>query len=83
MEYLRTFFKSKEGQSLVTLLDGSTYTDVGVDLRPMHDKAQKIIDDAVVSEPPLIYSPREIILEEMMLENDNMVARFVVALWRC
>ena len=74
-EDLRTFLKSERGRYLATFPDGADRPVVGEDLRPMHDEARKIVDDAVVSDIPLLYSPGQIGLAAMMLANDNIRQR--------
>lgn len=72
-EDLRTYLKSERGRSLVTF-SGPNHDHrqiVGQDLKPMHDAAQDIINDVIVSDIPLLYSPGQIGLAALMVANDQ------------
>lgn len=71
-EDLRTFLKTKEGRTLATFANGEDRPIVGQDLSPMHNEARKIVDDVVVSDIPLLYSPGQIGLAALMLANGNI-----------
>mmetsp|Transcript_36006 Transcript_36006/g.47657 ORF Transcript_36006/g.47657 Transcript_36006/m.47657 type:complete len:266 (+) Transcript_36006:92-889(+) len=82
---LRSFLKSERGRALATFPgeDEQQHQQpqqkkrpiVGEDLRPMHDDARRIVDDAVVSDIPLLYSPGKIGLAAMMVANENLQKR--------
>uniref|UniRef100_A0A7S4JQ75 Cyclin C-terminal domain-containing protein n=1 Tax=Odontella aurita TaxID=265563 RepID=A0A7S4JQ75_9STRA len=73
-EDLRTFLKSERGRLLATFPDGASRPVAGEDLRPMHDKARKIVLDAVLSDVSLLYSPGQIGLAAMMVANEELRA---------
>ena len=79
-EDLRTYLKTDRGRKLATFPaeDGAAAAErpiVGEDLRPMHDEARKIVDDAVVSDIGLLASPGQIGLAAMIVANDELLAR--------
>eukprot|EP00978_Attheya_sp_CCMP212_P005706 scaffold12806_cov55-Attheya_sp.AAC.4 len=65
-EDLRIFLKSEKGRHCC---DSATPI-VGQDLKPMHDEAVSIVDDAVISDIPLMYSPGQVGLAALMVAND-------------
>lgn len=71
-EDLRIFLKSE--QSTIQDTDIINKTIVGEDLRSIHDEARRIVDDAAVSDIPLLASPAHIGLASMMLANQNLVS---------
>ncbi|VEU37687.1 unnamed protein product [Pseudo-nitzschia multistriata] len=70
-EDLRTYLKSEKGRSLVTFLDGTDRPIIGQDLKPMHDDAQSIVNDVIVSDIPLLYTPGQIGLAALIVANEN------------
>mmetsp|Transcript_5372 Transcript_5372/g.11309 ORF Transcript_5372/g.11309 Transcript_5372/m.11309 type:complete len:208 (-) Transcript_5372:29-652(-) len=70
-EDLRTYLKSEKGRSLVTFVDGSDRPIIGQDLKPMHDAAQSIVNDVIVSDIPLLYTPGQIGLAALMVSNEK------------
>jgi cyclin H len=70
-EDLRTYLKSEKGRSLVKFSDGSDRPIVGQDLKPMHDAAQAIVNDVVISDIPLLYTPGQIGLAALMVANEK------------
>jgi len=70
-EDLRTYLKSERGRSLVSFPDGSDRPIVGQDLKPMHDAAQAIVNDVVVSDIPLLYTPGQIGLAALLVANEQ------------
>jgi cyclin H len=70
-EDLRTYLKSEKGQSLVKFPDGIDRPIVGQDLKPMHDAAQEIVNDVIVSDIPLLYPPGQIGLAALMVANEQ------------
>jgi cyclin H len=70
-EDLRTYLKSEKGQSLVRFPDGNDRPIVGQDLKPMHDAAQSIVNDVVVSDIPLLYTPGQIGLAALVVANEQ------------
>lgn len=71
-EDMRTYLKSEKGRSLVRFAeDGSDRTLVGQDLKPMHDAAQLIVNDVIVSDIPLLYTPGQIGLAALMVANEQ------------
>jgi cyclin H len=70
-EDLRTYLKSERGRMLVKFSDNSDRLIVGQDLKPMHDAAQAVINDVVVSDIPLLYTPGQIGLAALMVANDQ------------
>jgi len=85
-EDLRTYLKSEKGRGLVTQAgntggsngngegDGGVVVVAGEDLRPMHDGARRIVDDAIVSDIPLMYGPGEVGLAALMVANEESCA---------
>lgn len=71
-EDLRTYLKSEKGKSLAHFRGGQTRPVVGQDLKPMHDMARNIIDDVIVSDVPLMYSPGQVGLAALMVANDKL-----------
>lgn len=70
-EDLRTYLKSEKGRSLVKFANGSDRPIIGQDLKPMHDAAQSIINDVIVSDIPLLYTPGQIGLAALMVANEQ------------
>lgn len=70
-EDLRTYLKSEKGRSLVKFANGSDRPIIGQDLKPMHDAAQSIINDVIVSDVPLLYTPGQIGLAALMVANEK------------
>jgi cyclin H len=71
-EDLRTFLKTSKGRALATFSTGEEDRPiVGQDLSPMHNAARALVDDAVVSEIPLLYSPGQIGLAALMVANEQ------------
>jgi len=82
-EDLRTFLKSEIGSTLISFINTTDENNpdhhdhhrilTGDDLRPMHDEARRIIDDAVVSDVPLLASPGQIGLASLMVANETLL----------
>jgi cyclin H len=77
-EDLRTFLKSEVGSTLVSFMKTEDDPDshrilTGDDLRPMHDEARRIIDDAVVSDIPLLASPGQIGLCSLIVAGEALI----------
>ena len=70
-EDLRTYLKSERGRTLVTFAGGRQRPIVGQDLKPMHDAAQLIVNDVIVSDIPLLYTPGQIGLAALMVANEQ------------
>lgn len=70
-EDLRTYLKSEKGRSLVKFANGSDRPIIGQDLKPMHDAAQSIVNDVIVSDIPLMYTPGQIGLAALMVANEK------------
>eukprot|EP00934_Nitzschia_sp_Nitz4_P009241 Nitzschia sp. Nitz4//scaffold1_size375055//366965//368122//NITZ4_000345-RA/size375055-processed-gene-0.474-mRNA-1//-1//CDS//3329541252//9231//frame0 len=70
-EDMRTYLKSEKGCSLVTFPNNNQRPIVGQDLKPMHDAAQLIVNDVVVSDIPLLYTPGQIGLAALMVANED------------
>ena len=73
-EDLRTFLKSERGKGLVTWKKGEQRQLVGEDLRPIHDMAMKIVDDAIVSDIPMMYAPGEVGTAALVVANEDVVS---------
>ena len=71
-EDLRTYLKSEKGKSLAHFPPGQNRPVIGQDLKPMHDMARKIIDDVIVSDVPLMYSPGQVGLAALMVANEAL-----------
>lgn len=71
-EDLRTYLKTDKGSKLATFSGHEDRPVVGEDLRPMHDEARKIVDDACVSDVMLLAPPGQIGLAAMMVANDDI-----------
>jgi cyclin H len=70
-EDMRTYLKSEKGRALVTFADGNDRPIVGPDLKPMHDAAQAIVNDVIVSDIPLLYPPAQVGLAALMVANEQ------------
>lgn len=70
-EDLRTYLKSEKGRSLVKFLNGTDRPIIGQDLKPMHDDAQSIVNDVIVSDIPLLYTPGQIGLAALIVANEK------------
>jgi cyclin H len=71
-EDLRTFLKSSKGRLLAKFTNGESRPIIGQDLSPMHNAARALVDDAIVSDVPLLYSPGQIGLAALMVANDQI-----------
>lgn len=79
-EDLRTYLRSKDGQCAISFSSSSvekngrdsTIMVSGEDLRPIHDEAWGIVDDACVSDIPLLYTPGQIGIAAMILANEEL-----------
>jgi cyclin H len=74
-EDLRTYLKSKKGRSLVHFQNGNQRPIVGQDLKPMHDDAAKLVNDIIVSDIPLLYTPGQVGLAALMVANEQQLAK--------
>lgn len=74
-EDLRTYLKSEQGKSLVQFSDGSQRPITGHDLKPMHDAAQMIVNDVIVSDIPLLYTPAQIGLAALVVANEEQQSK--------
>lgn len=74
-EDLRTYLKSEKGGTLVQFPDGSNRLIVGQDLKLMHDEAQSIVNDVVVSDIPMLYTPGQIGLAALKVANDQLAGK--------
>ena len=72
-EDLRMFIKSDKGRSIATFPNGESRPVVGQDLKPMHDGARQLVDDVIVSDIPLMYSPGHVGLAALIVANEQMV----------
>eukprot|EP00980_Cylindrotheca_fusiformis_P008794 scaffold1869_cov122-Cylindrotheca_fusiformis.AAC.56 len=70
-EDLRTYLKSDRGKHLVTFPNDVHRPITGHDLKPMHDAAQLIVNDVIVSDIPLLYTPAQIGLAALMVANEQ------------
>jgi cyclin H len=71
-EDLRTFLKTSNGSLLVTFRNGEIRPIIGQDLSPIHNAARSLVDDVIVSDIPLLYSPGQIGLAALMVANDQI-----------
>ncbi|CAJ1966999.1 unnamed protein product [Cylindrotheca closterium] len=74
-EDLRTYLKSEQGKSLVHFSDGNQRPITGHDLKPMHDAAQLIVNDVIVSDIPMLYTPAQIGLASMVVANEEQQSK--------
>ncbi|KAL3945770.1 MAG: hypothetical protein SGBAC_000159 [Bacillariaceae sp.] len=74
-EDLRTYLKSEQGKSLVQFSDGNQRPITGHDLKPMHDAAQLIVNDVIVSDIPLLYTPAQIGLAALVVANQEQQSK--------
>jgi len=74
-EDLRNYLKSEKGRLLVNYLEGSDRPSIGQGLKPMHDDAQSIVNDVIVSDIPLLYTPGQIGLAALMVANENQIGK--------
>jgi cyclin H len=65
-EDLRTYLKSDKGKVLVQVDRPIS----GQDLKPMYDAARQLLDDAALSDIPLLYSPGQTGLAALMVAQD-------------
>lgn len=70
-EDMRTYLKSEKGKALVSFTNEKDRTIVGQDLKPMHDAAQAIVNDVIVSDIPLLYPPGQVGLAALMVANEQ------------
>jgi cyclin H len=70
-EDLRTYLKSEKGRSLVNFTTGNDRPIIGQDLKPMHDAAHSIVNDVIVSDIPLLYTPGQIGLAALIVANEK------------
>ena len=71
-ENLRTFLKTSKGSDLAKFMNGESRPIIGQDLSPMHNAARALVDDAIVSDIPLLYSPAKIGLAALMVANEQI-----------
>lgn len=71
-EDLRTFLKTEKGRLLATFPNGEDRPIVGQDLSPIHNAARALVDDAMVSDIPLLFSPGQIGLAALMVANEQI-----------
>jgi cyclin H len=64
-EDLRTFLRTAAGQNL------TEQPITGQDLKPVYDRARAILEDSVVSDLPLIFSPSQIGMAALMCAADH------------
>lgn len=74
-EDLRTYLKSEKGKSLVHFSTGNDRPIIGQDLKPMHDAAQQIVNDVIVSDIPLLYTPGQVGLAALMVANEQQQSK--------
>lgn len=74
-EDLRTYLKSEHGKSLVQFPNGNQRPITGHDLKPMHDAAQLIVNDVIVSDIPMLYTPAQIGLAAMVVANEDQQSK--------
>ena len=73
-EDMRNHLKAPEAQRLVTFPDSSSSPDrviSGKDLDPMYRKAVSIVNDAIVSDLPMLYTPAQIGLAAVLIATEN------------
>ena len=72
-EDMRNHLKAPEAQRLVTFPDGSSSDRVisGKDLDPMYRTAVSIVNDAIISDLPLVYTPSQIGLAAILLATEQ------------
>lgn len=66
-EDLRTFLKSDKR---IALVDNQRIA--GEDLKPMYDNARAVLDDVIISDIPLLYTPGQIGLAALILANEDL-----------
>lgn len=67
-EDLRTYLKSEKGQQFVERPIS------GQDLKPVYDAARLIVDDCIVSDIPLLYTPGQIGLACLVVAQEDVLA---------
>jgi cyclin H len=70
-EDMRTYLKSEKGKALITFANEKDRPIIGQDLKPMHDEAQTIVNDVIVSDIPLLYPPGQVGLAALMVANEQ------------
>ena len=78
-EDLRTFLKTEKGRVLATF-PGDDRAVIGQDLKAMHDVARQLIDDVLVSDVPLLYSPGQIGLAALMVANEQVQSEGAISI---
>lgn len=74
-EDLRTYLKSDQGKHLATFQNGIQRPITGHDLKPMHDAAQLMVNDVIVSDIPLLFTPAQIGLAALMVANEQQQSK--------
>lgn len=70
-EDMRTYLKSEKGRLLVSFPNGNNRPIIGQDLKPMHDAAQSIVNDVIVSDMPVLFPPGQVGLAALMVANEE------------
>jgi len=73
-EDLRTYLKSAAGRKLVQTTDANRPI-VGQDLKPIYDRARVLLEDVIVSDIPLLFSPGQIGLAALILANEILLEK--------
>lgn len=69
-EDLRTFLKTEKGQQLCLM--GEDGTPVRPDLKSIYDGARHILDEVIISDIPLLYSPGQVGLAALILACEQL-----------
>lgn len=68
-EDLRTYLKSDKGKALVQ----SDRPLSGQDLKPTYDTARTLLDDAIVSDIPLLFNPGQVGMAALMVAQESVL----------
>lgn len=79
-EDMRTYLKSEKGRLLVSFPNGNNRPIIGQDLKPMHDAAQSIVNDVIVSDMPVLFPPGQVGLAALMVANEEEQGKEAVPL---
>ena len=80
-EDLRTYLKSDKGKALVSIdstasnssgASSGTRPLSGKDLKPIYDEARNLLDDVVISDLPLLYSPGQVGMAALWVAQERV-----------
>jgi cyclin H len=74
-EDMRTFLKSDKGKNLVLSTNAAASPEPlsAADLKPIYDAAKKLLDDVVVSDVPLLFSPGQVGIAALKIAQEQVL----------